>query len=289
MPLRSGPSLDGVNALAHAPEMAAQSSPPSPGEGPCAPTQAEWDAMSPEERARVVESLPARMTDAEMRPPEGDDHLDAKIDARAVLRRFFERTGRRIYIACELTIYYPGEPRFCPDLIAVTEVEPHKRNKWVVSSEGKGLEMVMEVHVAGDMRKDLERNVVRYARLGIHEYFIYDRGQQRLHGYRLPTRAARVYEAIRPDAGRLASSVLGLDLVIESERLRFYQGTAQLLEADELIGRLQHMVSDLETKADTRVNEALARAEEATVRARALEEEVARLQAELERLRRGGG
>jgi len=43
-----------------------------PGETPMAPSAEEWARLSPPERARVVEALPAAMTDAEMSPPEGD-------------------------------------------------------------------------------------------------------------------------------------------------------------------------------------------------------------------------
>ena len=39
--------------------------------------------------------------------------------------------------------------------------------KWVVSGEGKDLDFILEVHVAGHARKDLERNVERYAWLGV--------------------------------------------------------------------------------------------------------------------------
>ena len=82
-----------------------------------------------------------------------------------------------MYLACELPVYYPGERMFAPDVIAVMDVEPHSRMRWVVSAEGKGLDFALEVHVAGERRKDLERNVERFARLGIREYFLFDRGR----------------------------------------------------------------------------------------------------------------
>ncbi|HEY3357372.1 MAG TPA: Uma2 family endonuclease [Polyangia bacterium] len=225
-----------------------------PGEPPRAPTAEQWEALSEEERARVVESLPAFIPAEELAPPEGDLHFDAKSGAREVLRSFFGRLGRRIYVACELIVYYPGEPRFAPDLLAVRDVDPHERMKWVVSAEGKGLDLVLEVHVAGDWRKDLERNVALYSRLGIPEYFVYDRGRLRLHGWRLGP--AGSYEPIPAQAGRLGSQVLGLELVVEDERLRFYEGTAALLEPGELVARMERMVGQLESSADARVAEA---------------------------------
>ncbi|NUQ79959.1 MAG: hypothetical protein HUU21_41195 [Polyangiaceae bacterium] len=40
---------------------------------PRAPSQEVWDAMTPEERARVVAMLPAEVP-WELHPPEGDQH-----------------------------------------------------------------------------------------------------------------------------------------------------------------------------------------------------------------------
>ncbi|MFH0901268.1 MAG: Uma2 family endonuclease [Pseudomonadota bacterium] len=220
---------------------------------PRAPTTAEWEAMSPEERARVVDSLPAAMLEEERALPEGDPHFKAKTGAMNDLELFFRRLGRRIYIACDLTVYYPGEQRFAPDLLAVRDVDPHDRMKWVVSAEGKGLDFVMEVLVAGDRTKDLVANVDRYARLGIPEYFIYDRGRLRLTGYRLDDGEARDYKPIVPHAGRLESEVLGLDLVLEEGRLRFYYATAPLLGHLEIIEHLESLVVGMEASADARL------------------------------------
>lgn len=72
--------------------------------------------------------------------PEGDLHFQAKTRTLDALRGYFARQRRRIYLAAELPIYYPAEPRFAPDLLAVLEAEDHLRDKWVVSAEGKGLD-----------------------------------------------------------------------------------------------------------------------------------------------------
>lgn len=69
----------------------------------------------------------------------------------------------------------------------------------MVSAEGKGLDWVLEVHVGGDRKKDAELNVARYARLGIPEYFLYDRERNRLSAYRLPSPEARTYSAVVPN------------------------------------------------------------------------------------------
>jgi len=247
--------------------------------------------MSPGERARVVASLPGEVTWEEMSPPEGDRHFRSKIRALDALRGYFARQRRRVYLAAELPVYYPQEKRFAPDLLAVLDVEPHERDKWVVSAEGKGLDFVLEVHVGGDRKKDAERNVERYARLGIPEYFIYDRGRQRLQGWRLPGPSTRTYVPIVPQHGRYASELLGLELRVEDERLRFWAGSAPLLEPEELIARLEDLMGGLQQRADEearRAEEEARRAEEAERRLAEAERRLAELELEFARLKGGG-
>ena len=244
--------------------------------------------MGVEERQRVLEALPASMSDAEASPPEGDRHFSAKVEALETLRGYFGRKGRRIYIASELTVYYPEAQRFSPDLLAVLDVDPHEREKWVVSTEGKGLDLALEIHVGGDRKKDSERNVQLYAALKIPEYFIYDRARQRLLGYRLLP--GGTYAPILPQVGRYASQVLGLDLMLEEGRLRFYDATARILDTSELVAHLEQLVGTVQERLDEEVRlrqeEARLRQEEARLRAEA-EARVAALTAENERLKKG--
>jgi Uma2 family endonuclease len=249
---------------------------------PRAPAQEVWDRMTPEERAQVVTSLPAEVP-LELHPPEGDPHRVPKERARNALDEFFRKLGRRIYVSSELATYYPDEPRFCPDILAVLDVDSHERPSWVVSHEGKGLDLVIEVHVGGSAKKDFETNVVRYARLGIPEYFIFDRHAVRLLGYRLKPAGAATYERILPQSGKLTSNVLGLDLTLEDGMLRFYYGTAPVLFLDELVSKLNGMVGELVEARDR----ALQRAEEQAQRIAEQAGEIALLQAEIERLRAG--
>src|SRR5215467_12253102 len=247
----------------------------SPAGFPMAPSVDEWETLTAAERDAVVAALPGEVTYAEMSPPEGDRHFKAKTRALGALRSYFTRQRRRIYLAAELPVYYPAEPRFAPDLLAVLDAEDVDRDKWVVSSEGKGLDWVLEVHVGGDRKKDAELNVARYARLGIPEYFLYDRARNRLAAYRLAAPDARTYTAIVSNQGLYESRVLGLDVQVDKDRLRFYAGTALLLESEELVARLQELYDDAQQRAD----EEAQRREEA-------EQEIARLRAELERLKR---
>ncbi|MDC3979661.1 Uma2 family endonuclease [Polyangium jinanense] len=213
-------------------------------EDPRAPPEEVWASMSAEERRRVVSMLPAEVP-IDIMAPEGDPHREAKERTLDALGRFFRRTGRRVYLSSELATYYPGRPRVVPDVLAVLDVDPHPRSKWVVADEGKGLDFVLEVHVEGDKRKDHERNVALYAELGIPEYFIFDRGRLSLRGHRLPSSGARVYQPIVPQGGRYASALLGLELMLVEGRLRFVVGGTPLLESEEIIGQLESMVDGL--------------------------------------------
>jgi len=268
----------------------------SPAGFPMAPSVEEWEALSPAEREAVVAALPGEVTYDEIAMPEGDRHAKAKARALDALRGFFTRQRRRIYFAQELPIYYPAEPRFAPDLLAVLDVEDVDRDKWVVNAEGKGLDWVLEVHVGGDRKKDAERNVARYARLGIPEYFLYDRARNRLAAYRLASPDAGVYTPIVPNHGLYESRVLGLEVQVDEDRLRFYAGTALLLESEELIARVQAMYDAAQRRAEEaeqlrgeearRREEAERLREEESRRREEAEREVARLRAELERLKR---
>ena len=239
--------------------------------------------MTDAERRAAVDALPATVP-MDLHPPEGDRHSRAKDRAVSALDEFFRRVGQKVYVSKELATYYPNEPIFCPDVFAVRDVETHPRDKWVVSHEGKGLDFVLEVHVLGSRTKDFETNVRRYARLGIPEYFVFDRRQLRLSGWRLRDREPnepRVYETILPQSGKFTSRVLKLDLCVEEDRVRFYFGTAPLAEAEELVVRLERMVDEVTERA----REDADRAQLETDRADELEKRLAQALAEIERLR----
>lgn len=258
----------------------------SPAGFPMAPSQAEWDALDEDARARVVEALPGEVTDAEMAPPEGDRHFKAKTRALDALRGYFARRHRRVYVAAELPVYYPEAPRFAPDLLAVLDADDVERDKWIVSAEGRGLDWVLEVHVGGDRKKDAELNVARYAKLGIPEYFLYDRARSSLCAYRLAAPDARAYVPIVPQRGLYESRALGLEVQVERDRLRFYAGTALLLEGEELVARLEQMLDQVQQKVEEqarRAEQEQRRAEDEARRRAEAEREVARLREELAR------
>jgi hypothetical protein len=192
-----------------------------------------------------------------------------------------------------MAVVYPGEPPFSPDLLAVVDVvEPEEdaRLAWVVADEGRGLDWVLEVLHRGDRNKDLVENVERYAALGIREYFVYDRRDEKIHGYRLPSPDARRYQRIVPQHGRHTSSVFGLDLGLEAGRLKFFHGTAELIGSSDLIDRLHRIAASLEAKADRAqadADRAKADADRAQTETATAQAEARRAQADAERALEG--
>ena len=238
-----------------------------------APDRKTWRRMSDEQRLRFLERVHAALEQQRDLMTEGRAHFRAKSKALDMLGRHFRRMGRQVYLASEMPVLYPGEPVVLPDLMAVLDVEDpgddDERTAWVVQDEGKGPDFVLEVHFLGDETKDFVRNVEEYARLGIREYFIYDRRRQSLVGYRLPPSAHR-YERVHIRFGRFTSFVLGLDLQVRGGRLRFYQGDAELPDSEELIERIEGVVDDLtrrRAEAQARAEQEQARAEQEQARA----------------------
>ncbi len=245
-------------------------------EDPRAPPQEVWDGLTQAQRDELIASMPTDFPTSEASPPEGDAHFDNKVWARDTLRRWFDRTGRSVYLACELPVYYPGERMFHPDVFAVLDVSPHRRKQWTVSEEGKGLDIAIEIHVHGRRSKDLKRNVAWYARLGITEYFVYEVLKHRIHGFRLPSPDASAYDRIVPQGGRYASEVLGLELRVQGDRLRFQYGTAFLQDSREVIDELTEMVDAITAQAEEEARRAEEEARRAEEEARRAEEEARR-------------
>lgn len=208
--------------------------------------------MSPAARLDFLVRANEQLTEIERTMSEGMEHKTVKDRSADTLRLHFGKQGRAIYVAADLSVAYPRESPFAPDLFAVLGVpQPayDTRLAWVVEDEGKGLDFVLEVLHHGDRQKDLVRNVTRYAQLGIHEYFVYDIGKQMIHGYRLSLGGgARRYERIIPQGGLYPSAVLDLNLSIRFGMLRFLAGISELADSAELIVQLSGMVDAMESK-----------------------------------------
>lgn len=229
----------------------AQSQPPR--QAPIGPSVEQWRAMSNAEKDRFYQQIYDAFSASQEAMSQGRPHSRAKSAALDALVLHFKTTGRLIYVADELTVVYPGEPTFDPDLIAVLDVpqpdpDEDERMAWMVAEEGKGPDFILEVLHKGSRDKDLGRNVTEYARLGIREYFVYDRLHFKLYGYRL-ARSGGAYLPLRPRLGRLTSEVLGLDLALVERKLRFFSGMGELMNSEEFIERLSKMMDGIESRA----------------------------------------
>ena len=250
---------------------------------PRAPPQALWDQLDEAARRALVDSLPSEFPVRESAPPEGDPHFEAKVRVRDVLRRYFGRRPRGVYVGNELAVYYPNEAMFAPDVLVVLDVDPHARQSWIVSAEGKGIDLALEIHVSGRRTKDVRDNARRFARLGIREYFVFEVRRSRLLGFRLEGADISGYQPVLAQDGLYRSEVLGLDIAVEGERLRFYHDLALLPEAHELIARLQGAVNEMAEKREHAEREAEEESRRANEESRRADEESLRAQGESRR------
>ena len=183
-------------------------------------------------------------------------------------------------------MYYPEERRFAPDLFVVNEADDHRRSAWNVLAEGRGLGFALEVHCGGDKRKDAERNVLWFARLGIPEYFLFDARRTVLHGWHLAEPGDRTYTRIVPQSGHWPVRSLGLEIGLWEGQPRWYDGLSMVPLTRELNYSLSlNDALERVQEAEAERDEATARAEAEAARATAAEAELERLRAEIGRTR----
>jgi Uma2 family endonuclease len=188
-------------------------------------------------------------------------HVVQMVDLLATLRTYFA-SDPQVYVSGNMFLYYEeGNPQavVSPDVYFVRGVSPGERRTYKLWEEGKAPDLVIELTSAASRWEDLGNKRALYEWLGIQEYFLFDPLGQYL---RPPLRGFRLTEGryVELTGERLSSQVLGLELGVEDRRLRLY---------DPSTGR-----------------KLLTPAEESAAR-QAAEAEVARLRAELARLRAG--
>ena len=174
-------------------------------------------------------------------------------------------------------------------MLDVVEPEDDQRMAWVVADEGKGLDLVLEVLHKGDRDKDLVENVERYARLGIPEYFVYDRARQQIHGYP-PRRAGRpgATSASSRSSGTTTRPCWASTSPSSATPCASSRARPSCPGSDDLIRRLQGMTASLEAKAEQAQAEqaqAQAQAERAQAQAEQAQAQAERAQAQAEQAR----
>jgi Uma2 family endonuclease len=190
-----------------------------------------------------------------------------------------------VQIFNELLVQYPrrGQPKVgqvVPDNMVVVCNEPIQANgSYDLPLQPVGPYWVLEYVSKHNKRKDYEDNFQKYEReLKVPYYLLFYPDARELTLFRL---RGRTYRSVKPNEhGRLAIEQLDVEVALLDDWMRFwYNGELLPLPAD-----LQRNLD--ETRRQLR---RMTRHAEAEQRARlAAEEEVQRLRAELEQLRRGG-
>ena len=247
--------------------------------------------------SRNIRSLPTDRTvdfpESDGKPmAETDFHRTPMMDLIAILEHRYQARSD-VYVSGNMFLHdNPAKPRkkpIAPDVFVVFGVEKKKRRSYRLWEEGKGPDFVLEIASQKTFRKDLGEKKDWYASVfGVKEYYLFDPDRKYLPsplmGYRLREGS---YTPISPVEGRLSSEVLGLELALEGDELKLYdpQKKAWVLKPEE---EAEAKAQQAEAKA---LLEAKARQQaetkallEAKARQQA-ETELARLRAELERLR----
>jgi Uma2 family endonuclease len=174
-----------------------------------------------------------------------------------------------VWVGGNLFLYYKErDPKsvVAPDVLLVKGVSKWNRPIYKLWEEGRPPSLIVEVTSRSTREEDLEEKRGIYQHLGVEEYILFDPYGEylkpRLQGYRW---AERGYGPAPLELdGSLLSRTTGLLLRPEGERLRL---------VDPSTGRSLPWVQEVMSN---------------DLRTRALEEEVARLRAELDQARRQG-
>jgi Uma2 family endonuclease len=201
---------------------------------------------------------------------ETDTHRNATADLTHMLMHRY-RDDADVYVASDNFVYYEeGDPSavVSPDVYVVFGVPKRVRRTYRLWEEGgHAPTVVFEVSSRGTWLEDKGNKMTVCALLGVREYYLCDPERDYLEpplqGYRL---VGDRYDSMLRDAeGALRSEVLGLTLHLDGARL-------VLIETESG----ERLLTPLEAQVD-RLEQRIAR--------EAAEVEVARLRAELERLR----
>ncbi|MFZ0546376.1 MAG: Uma2 family endonuclease [Candidatus Promineifilaceae bacterium] len=165
-----------------------------------------------------------------------------------------------VYVSGNLFIYYEeGNPQanVAPDVFVVFGVEKRDRPSYFLWQEGKAPDFVLEITSKSTVSVDQGSKRGLYAYLGVQEYFQYDPVgdylRPALKGLRLTgENYLPITETIKPDGTLiLTSQVLGLELRLTNEGLRFYNPESgkkllNLQESEKALQEAEARIAELE-------------------------------------------
>ncbi len=214
---------------------------------------------------------------------ETDVHRRLMMDLIDALEVYFQNDPD-VYVSGNILLYYEeNKPQVSvsPDVLFVRGVEKKQRRIYKLWEEGRMPDVVFEISSRKTWSDDWHVKFQLYARLGVKEYFLfdpeYDYLPEPLIAFRLKNGS---YQKLKVKKNRVFSEELGLELVDTGTTLRLlHPPSGQFLPtlAEETAAR-EH--------AEAARKQAEARAEAEKQGRLQAEAEIARLQAELARLRK---
>ncbi len=200
---------------------------------------------------------------------ETDFHITVILYLRQALRHFFRHTDQ-VYVAADMLFYFEeGNPKIfkVPDVFVVKGIPTHDRRVYKLWEEGVVPCTIFEITSKSTRWEDVGAKRGLYETLGVQEYILFDPLDEyltpRLQGFSLSEQSYRPIPLASD--GTLHSETLGAILRPEDKMLRV---------VDPATG---NVVPTFDEALDVALHE--------TERADNAEAEVARLQAELARLR----
>src|SRR5881227_544329 len=149
----------------------------------------------------------------------------------------------------------PKEYPLAPNIAVIKGVDFQHVRSWRVGKSGPAPQVVFEIASEETWKKDLEEKPLRYARMGVQEYFAYDpheppiprSANRRLFGWKLDQNRQSMKEMSIGPSGSLWSPHLQSWLVPDVANLRLYDHAGQL--------RLTHAEADAQ-RADAAFQQA---------------------------------
>ena len=188
--------------------------------------------------------------------------------------------GRPCSIYGNLNFYQTSDPKeypIAPDIAIIPGIVHRLVRSWRVGKSGPAPQVVFEIASEETWQKDLDEKPLRYAHIGVQEYFAYDPNEpplprsanRRLFGWQLDPNGHRIKEMQPRSDGSLWSPRLESWLVSDGIWLRLYDSTGQLrLTSAEFADQEAKLAKQQAQFADQRASAAGEQAEIEAQRAR---------------------
>ena len=219
------------------------------------------------------------------RMPESTRHAEATHYAFGALQVWFRDRPDTLVANDLVMLFEEGEPSaaLAPDAMVVFGVGRSDRSSYKVWQEGDAVPaFALEVLSASTWRKDVRVKPGLYAALGVRELMLFEPFGPELAGFALHGAGYAPVPAL-PDGG-LPSRVLGLDVVLEDDRLRFRNPETGEILPDHVRLDAMHARSEvMRAEAERRREREAAARRLAEARADAAERRIAELEGLLKR------